>query len=79
MPKMFGFNTRKKFYAKMGLIQWYSGNSHGNNLWKGKNPNHGDLLTAVIVDFPGYVRPIWDKNNPTVSKQKDSVYIMKRH
>ena len=45
---------------------------------KGKNPNHRDLPTAVIVDFSGYLGPIWDTNNPTAS-EKIAIYIMKRN
>ncbi len=40
---------------------------------KDKNSNHGDLLTCVIVDFTGYVGPVWDKNNPTARKKNAKV------
>ena len=31
------------------------------------NPNHGDLPTHVIVNFPQYIGPIWDKDSPKVN------------
>lgn len=31
----------------------------------GENPNNGHLPKAVIVAFPQYQGPIWDKDNPT--------------
>jgi len=34
---------------------------------EGCNPNHGDFPEYVIIDFPLYCGPTWDKNNPTVS------------
>ncbi len=37
---------------------------------KEKNPNHGDLPTAVIVDIPGYVETIWDKTRTARSLGK---------
>ena len=38
---------------------------------KGDNPNHGDLPQYVIVDFPNYCGPCWDKKegNETVSNE----------
>ena len=35
-----------------------------------KNPNHGNLPTAVIVDFSGHVGPKQDKNNLTVRNEQ---------
>ena len=32
----------------------------------GKNPNNGDLPEYVVVEFPLYCGPTWDKDNPTV-------------
>ncbi len=32
-----------------------------------ENPNHGHLPQYVVVNFPTYTGPIWDKNNPKVS------------
>lgn len=32
---------------------------------KGESPNTGDLPSYVIVDFPLYCGPAWDKDNPT--------------
>jgi len=34
---------------------------------KGKNPNNGDLPLYVVVEFPLYCGPIWDKDNPKVT------------
>lgn len=31
------------------------------------NPNHGSLPKYVVVHFPTYSGPVWDKNNPKVS------------
>ena len=33
----------------------------------GNDPNKGDLPAYVVVHFPNYSGPIWDKNNPKVS------------
>ncbi len=33
----------------------------------GHDPNKGDLPKYVVVDFPQYIGPIWDRDNPTVS------------
>ena len=33
----------------------------------GENPNHGDLPSYVVVEFPLYCGPAWDKDNPKVS------------
>ena len=35
---------------------------------KGENPNNGDLPLYVVVEFPHYCGPAWDKKNPKVSK-----------
>ena len=32
----------------------------------GKNPNHGDLPEYVVVEFPNYTGPVWDKQNDKV-------------
>ena len=37
----------------------------------GDNPNHGDLPLFVVVNFPTYTGPIWDKNNPKASEIKN--------
>ena len=34
---------------------------------KGQNPNEGHLPDYVVVNFPQYVGPVWDLDNPTVS------------
>jgi hypothetical protein len=34
---------------------------------KGESPLHGDLPLYVVIDLKTYCRPIWDKENPTVS------------
>lgn len=34
---------------------------------KGKNPNHGDLPLYVVVNFPLYCGPAWDKDRPKVN------------
>ena len=33
---------------------------------KGTNPNHGDLPQYVVVEFPNYTGPAWDKKNDKV-------------
>ena len=33
----------------------------------GENPNHGALPKYVVVEFPLYCGPVWDKQNPKVS------------
>ena len=40
-----------------------------------KNLNHGDLPTSVIVDFPYYTGPIWDKNHPKVTTEMNTHVI----
>ncbi len=60
----------RNFMPKWGLFNGAVGTVMEIIYEKGNNPNHGDLPTAVIVDFPGYIGPIWDKNNPTVSQPK---------
>ena len=37
---------------------------------KNTNPNDGDLPKYVVVNFPAYNGPIWDKNNPKVSNKQ---------
>ncbi len=41
----------------------------------GHNPNKGDLPHYVVVNFPQYVGPKWDLDNPTVSYIKYSTKI----
>ena len=36
---------------------------------KGETPNNGDFPAYVIVDFPGYVGPVWRSENPTVRNE----------
>lgn len=36
---------------------------------RGTDPNRGDLPAYVVVDFPHYIGPAWDKNNPTVREK----------
>ena len=40
---------------------------------KGQNPNKGDLPHYVVVDFPQYVGPVWDLDNPTVSQIRQRI------
>ncbi len=37
---------------------------------KNGNPNEGDLPKYIVVEFPLYCGPAWDKNNPKVSDRK---------
>ena len=41
----------------------------------GQNPNNGDLPDYVVVDFPQYVGPVWDEDNPTVSYNTETIWI----
>ena len=43
---------------------------------KGSDPNNGSLPLFLVVDFPGYQGPPWDKNNPTVSPNMTSALSM---
>ncbi len=67
----------RNFMPKWGLFNGAVGTVVEILYEKEKKPNHGDLPTAVIVDMPGYVGPIWDKINPTVRKMKTYYPTMK--
>jgi hypothetical protein len=36
----------------------------------GTNPNKGDHPSYVVINFPQYAGPPWDKDNPKVSQVK---------
>ena len=42
---------------------------------KDKSPNNGDLPLYVVVDFPHYVGPAWDTENPTVSTKTTNYHM----
>ena len=46
---------------------------------KGKNPNNGDLPKYIVVTFPQYIGPVWDRNNPKVSYRSNSTTQMKNN
>ena len=45
---------------------------------KGDSPNDGKQPAYVVVDFPHYNGPAWDKDNPTVSiiRQQLNLFIL---
>lgn len=41
----------------------------------GDNPNNGDLPDYVVVNFPQYCGPAWDKNNPKVRLPTNHLFL----
>ena len=46
---------------------------------KGGNPNHGHQPKYVVVEFPLYVGPTWDKKNPLVRIHGKSIGLLYRN
>ena len=57
----------RNIHPQWGLHNGASGTVDEIVFAKGDSPNNGDDPLYVVVDFPNYRGPIWDKNNPTVS------------
>ena len=45
---------------------------------KDDTPNNGDLPSYVVVNFPQYVGPVWDQDNPTVSTEQ-TIFVKFHH
>ena len=52
------------FYPLWGLHNGACGTVDEIVFDKGKNPNRGDHPRYVVVDFPQYMGPPWDTQNP---------------
>ena len=57
----------KNFYPLWGLHNGACGTVKEIVFLENHNPNHGHHPTYVVVFFPLYIGPIWDKTNPKVS------------
>ena len=57
----------RNFRPRWGLFNGAHGTVEEIVFAPGKDPNNGDLPEYVVVNFPGYVGPAWDRNNPKVS------------
>ena len=55
----------RNFHPKYGLYNGAIGTVLEFHFEHGANPNHGDFPTHIIVDFPKYTGPPWDKQHPT--------------
>ena len=55
----------KNFLPMWGLHNGACGTVDEIVFEKGNNPNKGNLPKYVVVDFPLYCGPVWDKQNPT--------------
>ena len=58
----------KNFQPLWGLHNGAVGTVNEIVFAKGKDPNQSDLPSYVVVDFPLYNGPVWDTNNPKVSR-----------
>jgi hypothetical protein len=58
----------KNFWPQWGLFNGACGTVEEIVFEKGKNPNKGDHPKYVVVNFPQYLGPIWDLDNPKVNK-----------
>jgi len=56
----------KNFCPSWGLHNGAVGTVEEIIFDKGKNPNHGDLPSYVVVNFPLYIGPTWDPDSPKV-------------
>ena len=57
----------KNFRPEWGLHNSACGRVDEIVMAKDANPNFGHVPEYVVVDFPAYCGPVWDKDNPTVS------------
>ena len=74
----------RNFFPMWGLHNGACGRVDEIVFKPGDNPNHGHLCKYVVVDFPLYRGPSWDKNNPThvpipVCEQKCKWHCCTRH
>lgn len=60
----------KNFCPQWGLHNGACGKVNEIVFPPGKNPNDGDPPSYVVVDFPLYCGPAWDRDNPKVSYRK---------
>jgi hypothetical protein len=58
----------RNFWPKWGLHNGALGTVMEIVFAKGQSPNNGELPLYVVVNFKTYCGPIWDPENPTVSK-----------
>ena len=56
--------SSRNFQPSWGLHNGACGTVHEIIFAKGKNPNAGDMPSYVVVEFPLYCGPPWDKSNP---------------
>jgi hypothetical protein len=54
----------RNFKPQWGLHNGAGGIAKESVFAKGHNPNNGDLPLYVVVHFPLYCGPVWDKNDP---------------
>lgn len=59
--------TMRNFQPSWGLHNGAVGIVEDIIFEKGKSPNADDLPRYVVVNFPAYIGPVWDKNNPKVN------------
>lgn len=57
----------RNFHPRWGLYNGAKGEVEEVVFAPGKDPNNGDRPDYVVVNFPCYIGPAWDKNNPRVS------------
>lgn len=57
----------RNFNPIWGLFNGAIGTINAIVFSKNNNPNKGHHPDFVVVNFPQYKGPYWDKNNPTVS------------
>lgn len=56
---------QRNFFPLWGLHNGACGIADEMIFKDNDNPNNGDLPDHVVVDFPLYTGPAWDRNNPT--------------
>jgi len=56
----------RNFWPEMGLHNNACGIVKEIVFTENSNPNHGDLPKYIVVEFPLYCGPPWDKDNPKV-------------
>lgn len=60
---------KKNFHPIWGLHNGACGIVEEIIFKEGHNPNHGDLPVYVVVNFPLYCGPSWDRNSPKVNQK----------
>lgn len=67
---------QQNFMPSWGLHNHACGTVEEMVYAKGSNPNNGDLPLYVVVQFPQYSGPAWDKQNPKVQVRFDAVLVI---